>query len=593
MLTIDGVFRESVRHYPDSLALQYYQEETWEAITYRELNMAVNTIAHGLVDMGVGAETNIAIMCENRPEWIVSYLAIATTGSVAVPIDAVLGEIETEHILKHSGTKTIICSMRSYDVISRVLSRTPQVENIIILDRNVTIKHNHKGLGEGKDLVDNGKKNHHKHFYSYDDIREIGRKKLSEGEVEFREKTVDDLASVIYTSGTTGSPKGVMLTHKNFVSNLDMVNHHIDVYQHDKFLLLLPLHHAFPFTTCFLLPMVEGASISFVDILSRDRTRLIMECQPTIMVGVPLLYSKIYRGIMRQVESSKLKSMIFKYGGSKIIGRAVKKKLGGKLRLMVSGAAPMDPEIIKGIIGLGIAFMEGYGLTETSPVTSANPIGNIKIGSVGISLKGVETKIVDSDDEGIGEITIKGDHVMQGYYKNPGQTAKVLKDGWFSTGDLGYIDDDGYIFITGRKKDVIVTRGGKNVFPESVENVINKSPFIEESIVLGYKTKGLVGEDVGVLVYPDYPSLIQHAAKEGVTFDEPVDPEQLTADARDEIVETFRSLLEYEVRSRMDKLASYQRVTRIGIERDEFTKTSTRKIKRFLYTGRLDILDIN
>ncbi len=344
MLTIDGMFRESVRHYPDSLALQYYQEQTWETITYRELNMAVNTIAHGLVGLGVGAETNIAIMCENRPEWIVSYLAIVTTGSVAVPIDAVLGEIETEHILKHSEVKTIICSMRSYDVISRVLSRLQRIENIIILDRNITIKHNHKGLGEGRDLVNTGKKkNHHKKFFSYDDIREIGRKKLGEGEIEFREKTVEDLASIIYTSGTTGSPKGVMLTHRNFIANVRMVHEHIKMYESDKFLLLLPLHHAFPFTTCFLLPISVGASISFVDILSRDRTRLIMECQPTIMIGVPLLFTKVYKGVMRKVESSKLKSMIFKYGGKKIIGKAVKKNLGGKLRLMVSGRLQWIP----------------------------------------------------------------------------------------------------------------------------------------------------------------------------------------------------------------------------------------------------------
>ncbi len=253
----------------------------------------------------------------------------------------------------------------------------------------------------------------------------------------------------------------------------------------------------------------------------------------------------------------------------------------------------MDPEIIKGIVDLCIEFIEGYGLTETSPVAAANPAGKIKIASVGTPLAGVEIKVKNPDEEGIGEIVIKGENVMQGYYKNPAQTSKVLRDGRFSTGDLGKIDSDGYVFITGRAKDVIVTRGGKNVYPEVVESVINKSPFIEESIVLGYKTNGLVGEDVGVLVYPDYPALIEHAKKESIVFNEPVDPEQLTADARDEIVETFRSLLEYEVRSRMDKLASYQRVTRIGIERDEFTKTSTRKIKRFLYTGRLDILDIN
>jgi len=593
MKTIDGIFRENVRNYPDSIALRYYQDETWELITYFELNNAVNIIAHGLVDIGIGKDSKTAIMCENRPEWVVSYLACITTGAVAVPIDAVLGEVETMHILKHSGAQTIICSMRCYDVISRILSEMDALYNIIILDRNITIRYDHKGEGEGKDLVDRGKKNnHHKNFMSYDELRERGTTRLAQRDVEFPEKSVDDMASIIYTSGTTGSPKGVMLTHKNFISNVDSTKSVIEVYQNDNFILLLPLHHAFPFTTCMVLPLSNGASISFVDILSRDRTRLIMECKPTIMVGVPLLYSKIYKGIIRQIEASRIKSLIFNYGGRKIIGRALKKKLGGILRIMVSGAAPMDPEVIEGFVSLGIEFLEGYGITETSPVVSANLIGAIKIGSVGPPLRNVEVKIVNPDDEGIGEIAIKGDNVMLGYYKNPEQTEKVIRDGWLYSGDLGKIDEDNYIYITGRAKDVIVTRGGKNVYPDVVENVINKSRFIAESIVLGYKTKNLVGEDVGVLIHPDYEALIEHAGREGVVFKEQINIDQLTADAQDELIETFRSILENEVKSRMDKLASYQRISRIGIERDEFTKTSTKKIKRFLYNGRLDIVDI-
>ena len=593
MNTLDGSFRESVRKFPNNIAMRYYQDETWEHITYSDLDNAVNITANGLIDSGIGNDSKVAIICENRPEWIVSYLAIVTAGAVAIPIDAILGEVETEHILKHSGTQTIICSMRCYEVISRIMSEVHDLKNIIILDRNITVRHEHKGLGHGKDLADKSKKvNNHKNFISYDEIREKGTVRLNRGAAEFPEKSVDDMASIIYTSGTPGSPKGVMLTHRNFVSNVDSIMHLINIYEIDNFLLLLPLHHAFPFTTCMALPLATGASISFVDILSRERTRLIMECRPTIMLGVPLLFSKIYGGIIRQIEASRIKSLIFNYGGKKIIGRALKKKLGGMLRIMVSGAAPMDPEVIEGFVNLGIEFLEGYGLTETSPVISANIPGAIKIGSVGPPLKGVEVNIVNPDNEGIGEIAVKGDLVMQGYYNSPEQTAKVLKDGWFYTGDLGRIDEDNYIYITGRAKDVIITRGGKNVYPDMVENIINKSRFISESIVLGYRTNGLVGEDVGVVIYPDYEALIEHAKKEGIEFKEEIDINQLTEDAKDELIETFRSLLENEVKSRMDKLASYQRVSRIGIERDEFTKTSTRKIKRFLYKGRLDILEI-
>jgi long-chain acyl-CoA synthetase len=593
MNTIDGVFRETVRNFPDSIVMRYFQADSWDHITYAEMNNAVNVIAHGLDSLGVGNESKIAIMCENRPEWIVSYISILTTGSIAVPIDAMLGEVETEHILKHSAAETIICSMRTYDIISRIMSEIDTLKNIVILDSNITIRHDHNGAGEGKKLVDKSKMyNHHKKFISYDELRELGKSRMGESEVEFPEKSIEDLASIIYTSGTTGSPKGVMLTHRNFISNVDSTKSVLTIDNNDNFLLLLPLHHAFPFTTCFALPIARGASISFVDIMSRSRQRLIMECRPTIMVGVPLLYSKIYKGIIRQVESSKIKSMIFNYGGKKIIGKALKKKLGGMLRIMVSGAAPMDPAIIDGFVDLGIEFLEGYGLTETSPMLSANIPGAIKLGSVGPPLIGVEVKIEKPDEEGIGEIVVKGDLVMQGYYNNPEQTNKVLKDGWFYTGDLGYMDEDNYIFITGRAKDVIVTRGGKNVFPEMVENVINKSKYISESLVIGYRTQGMVGEDVGVLVYPEYESIIEHAAAKGISFTEEMVADSLTEDAKDEIIGKYRTLLEQEVKNSMKQLASYQRISRVGLERDEFTKTSTKKIKRFLYNGRLDIRDI-
>jgi long-chain acyl-CoA synthetase len=310
------------------------------------------------------------------------------------------------------------------------------------------------------------------------------------------------------------------------------------------------------------------------------------------MVGVPLLFSKIYKGIIRQIESSKMKNFLFKYGGKKIIGSGLKRKLGGMLRIMVSGAAPMDPTVIEGFVNLGIEFLEGYGLTETSPVVSCNPLGKIKIGSIGIPIPDVEVRINNPDPEGIGEILVRGENVMQGYYKNPESTEQVLRNGWLYTGDMGRIDENGYIYVTGRAKDVIVTRGGKNVYPDGVEAEINKSRFIAESVVLGYKTKGMVGEDVGVLIYPDYEMLIDHAKNQNIPLQGEKDIVNLTEDDKDDLIETFRILLENEVRSSMVKLAHYQRVTRIGIERDEFIKTSTRKIKRFLYNGRLDIVDI-
>lgn len=594
MMTIDGSFRENVRSYPDAIALRYYQDDRWESITYAEVGNAVMVIACGLGNLGIDRNSKVAIMSENRPEWVVGYLAALTSGAIAIPIDAVLGEIETSHILNHSGAQTIICSMRCYETISRILSEVPQLKHIIILDRNITIRLEHQGEGKGKVLAADGKKtNGHKNFLSYDDLRESGRVLMGRGEIRFPEKSADDIASIIYTSGTTGTAKGVMLTHRNIMSNVNSVRNFIRVDDRDNLLLLLPLHHAFPFTICMALPLSCGAAISFVDIMSRDRTRLIGDCKPTIMVGVPLLYSKIYKGIIRQIEVSKVKNFIFHYGGRKLIGAGLKKKLGGMLRIMVSGAAPMDPGIIEGFVNLGIEFLEGYGLTETSPVVSCNPIGRIRIGSIGIPLPDVQVRVDNPDWEGIGEIVAKGGNVMKGYYRNTEGTEQVLKDGWFYTGDLGRIDEDGYIYITGRAKDVIVTRGGKNVYPDVVENEINKSRFIAESIVLGYRTKSMVGEDVGVLISPDYEMLLDHALNQNIPLSGEKDIANLNEDDKDELIENFRDLLEDEVRKSMNKLASYQRVTRIGIEREEFIKTSTRKIKRFLYKGRLDIVDID
>ena len=594
MNTIDGSFRENARKFPERTALRYYQDETWVQITYAELLKAVMTTAHGLADMGIGRDSKVAIMSENRPEWFVCYLATVTIGAVPIPIDATLGETETMHILRHSDAETILCSLPCYEVISRILSEVNALHNIILFDRNITIRHEHKGEGKGKDVADKSrKKNGYKNFFSYDELRDRGTDFIVRGGMTFPENKITDLASIIYTSGTTGAAKGVMLTHKNIISNVQSVRQIINFDEEDNLLLLLPLHHSLPFTVCMVLPLSVGGSSSFVDILSRERARLIEECKPTIVVGVPLLYSKMYRGIIRQVQISKLKNFIFTHGGKKIIGKALKKKLGGKVRIMVSGAAPMDPEVIEGFVSLGIEFLEGYGLTETSPVASVNPPGAIKIGSIGPALPGVEVKIVNPDRDGIGEIAIRGDNVMLGYYNNREQTDLVLKDGWFYSGDLGTIDDDGYVFITGRAKDVIVTRGGKNVYPEVVENEINKSTYIAESVVMGYRTKGYVGEDVGVVIVPDYETLSEYAKKEEITFTNEINLEALTEDAKEEIVEKFRPLLESEVRKSMVKLASYQRVTRIGIERDEFVKTSTRKIKRFLYNGRLDIVDID
>ncbi len=593
MMTIDGAFRDSVRIDPHAVALKYYHETRWEQITYEALQSAVTEVAYGLVDLGTARDSKVAVMSENRPEWIVTFLATLTAGAVSTPIDAVLGETEILHIINHSEAETIVCSMQCYDKLSRILSEIPHLRNIVIFDRNITISRNQSGDGKGRGVVEKGNSaNAQKTFLSYDDLRLRGRSLMTSGSPRFPEKTVEDLATIVYTSGTTGTPKGVMLSHRNIMTNVDSDTRFMHFNNHDNFVLLLPLHHTFSFSVCMVLPLATGGAVSFVDIMSRERTRLIGECKPTILLGVPLLFSKMHRGITRQIEESRFKSFLYKFGGKKIIGSGLRRAFGGKLRIMVSGAAPMEPSVVEWFTDLGIEFLEGYGLTETSPIVSCNPIGGQKIGTVGVAMPGVDIRIDNPDHDWNGELCVRGGNVMMGYYKDSESTNHVLKDDWLSTGDIGKIDTDGYLTITGRSKNVIVTRGGKNVYPEGIEAELEKNPFISESVVIGYRTKGMTGEDVGVLIYPCYESLIEYAKKNGIALKIPKDIANLTEEDKDELIETFRNLIEKEVRSYMEKLASYQRITRIGIERDEFIKTSTRKIKRFLYKGRLDIVDI-
>lgn len=593
MKTIYGEFCASAQKYPDRPALRYYQDQGWECVTYSELSGSVDTMAAGLLALSAGRVAKIAIMSENRPEWIVCYLAAVAAGATAVPIDAQSGEAETGHIIGHSGAETLICSMRCYGVVSRLLRGLPDLRNIVIFDHNITVRRDQRCSGDWQSAAAGWRKeDNRKNFFSYDEIRGLGAGRAGAPGPGLPAWEPCALASILYTSGTTGAPKDVMLTHANFISNCEAVSRVVPLDQTDNILLLLPLHHVFPFLGCLVLPLSRGACVSLVDILSRDRAQLILECRPTLMVGVPLLYSKLYRGIMRQVEASKVKNFIFKYGGKKLIGYALKKKLGGRLRFLLSGAAPMEPDVIAGFDGMGLGFLEGYGLTETSPVVSLNPPGRMKIGSVGRPLDGVRVRIEAPEDTGIGEIAVKGDLVMLGYYRNPEETARVVRDGWFYTGDLGRIDEDGYLFITGRAKDVIINRGGQKIYPEVVEGEINRSRFIAESVVIGCTTGARAGEDIGVLISPDYEALTIQAGKDGLAAGENMEAGGLTEDAKDRLIDAYRALLESEVRKAMEKLAPYQRVNRIAIERDEFVKTSTRKIKRFLYKGRLDIREI-
>jgi long-chain acyl-CoA synthetase len=378
---------------------------------------------------------------------------------------------------------------------------------------------------------------------------------------------LDSPASFIYTSGTTGRQKGAILTHRNFMSNVEGIAEGIDIRPTDNFMLVLPLHHSFAFTTMLLLPVYAQCQVSLVENLKTIKAN-VADCSPTVLLAVPLLLEKMLSRILSGIESKPLARSLYRYGLAKVIGRKIYAELGGALRLIVSGGAPISPATLKGWNRLGFPIVEGYGITETAPVLTLNPPDAPRIGTVGLPIIGVEIKIVDPNPEGVGEIAARGENVMQGYYNNPAETEKVLRDGWYHTGDLGHFDEKGYLIISGRKKSLIVNREGKNIYPEEVERQVLKSDLVLECLALGYREPGEdTGERVGLLAVPDQEKFDAIERQTG----------RHLSDA--EIEEMLRE----EIRKQLVSLSNYKRPRKIQIRFEEFEKTTTQKIKRYLY----------
>jgi long-chain acyl-CoA synthetase len=393
-----------------------------------------------------------------------------------------------------------------------------------------------------------------------------------------------DTASILYTSGTTGQAKGVMLSHENIVSDVDNMTQMIDFVDGDNFLSVLPIHHAFECTCGFLTPMAGGVTITYARGLA---SKLIIEDiknnKATILLGVPLLYEKMHAGIFKAIAKkppftrvlfkasysvAKLLADVFRADPGKRIFKGLREKAGlSTLRLMVSGGAPMPPDISRTFNLLGFKFIQGYGLSESAPVLTLNPLNKHKDASIGIPMPDVELKIIEQDNRGIGQIIAKGPMIMQGYYNNPAATGEVLKDGWLYTGDSGWVDQDGYYYIAGRVKNVIVTPAGKNVYPEEIESELIHSPYILESLVLGRALEGTRGEEIEAIVVPDYEYFNNLSVETGHDF------------STGEIERTIKT----EVQRLSSELAEFKRVKYVQIREEEFEKTSTRKIKRYLF----------
>jgi long-chain acyl-CoA synthetase len=374
-----------------------------------------------------------------------------------------------------------------------------------------------------------------------------------------------DLAVILYTSGTTGLSKGAMLSHDNIVSNIKGAIDHLSLDESIHTLSILPISHVFEQVCGVLLPLSLGGTVSFCESLKKIGENL-AEVKPTFFLGVPALYRKILDRIMKSIDSRTLSRVLFSLPLTRPLVTARIKRTFGAGTVFISGGAALDPAIAEGLEKLGLTLFQGYGITETSPIISAECAGQIRLGTVGRILPGIEVRIDSPNEEMVGEILVRGPNVMQGYYKNHQATMEALVDGWYHTGDLGRLDPDGFLTICGRVKNLIVTPNGKNVYPEEVENELLKSPYIAETMVYGQKVAP-VTEEIHALIYPDLEALDELARKQGKGSMSPAEVE---------------SLLRGEVLTACAGLAVFKRVKKFTICWDEFPKTTTRKIKRFI-----------
>jgi long-chain acyl-CoA synthetase len=503
-----------VGRFPKPMALGRCRGDEILQISSKEMFERIRDLSLGLRAVGVSRGDRVAIVSESRPEWLLSDLAVLTAGAVTVPIYPTLSAAQARYILADSGARLAIVSTRlQLEKVQEVRHLLPALEAVVVvMDPPAAIP---AGSASVLSLEEMERRGH---------VRMTGEWGAAK---EFRDGAralkPDDLATIIYTSGTTGEPKGVMLTHGNLVSNLRATADTLDISQDDVALSFLPLSHGFERMVSYVY-LFCGVTIVFAesfDTIARDLARV----RPTILTGVPRVYEKLHARILETARSAGgSKAAIFRWAvnaglarakavlrggsagpltslktaiGDRFVFSAIREKLGGRIRFVASGSAPLDANIMEFFHAIGIPIIEGYGLTETSPILTFNPVSALRVGTVGRAIPGVELRIADD-----GEILARGPNIMRGYFNKPDATADVLKDGWFHTGDIGQIDAQGYLTITDRKKDLLVTSGGKKIAPQPIEAVLKRSPLVAEAVLLGDRRKY-----AAVLIVPDFAAL--------------------------------------------------------------------------------------
>lgn len=554
--TIKEIFLKSTEKFADRpfILEKFNPKEPFTEITYKEFKDDVVALGTALTKKYNLKDERIIIIGENTYHWYVSYMAAVCGAGIAVPIDKELPINEIENVIKRAKASVVIYSTKKKENIKKVEDKLPFVKYFMQMNSDDKLTGRNIGLNT---VIEEGKKIVNKGDNSYIDIK----------------IDPEEFKVLIFTSGTTSQAKGVMICNRNLAENVNAVNPYVHLDENDRFFSVLPLHHCYECSIGFLLPMAVGASIVVCQGLKYIVNNM-KETNPTALLAVPLLIESLYKKINKSIEkggkSGLVNSMIHVTNALKAVGIDIKKKvfseiyenLGGKLNFIVSAAAPIDPKAGKWVQDIGINFLQGYGLTETSPIAALTPDYEPKLGSAGKALVCSKLKIKNPNEKGEGEVLIKSSTLMLGYYENEEATKEAIQDGWFNSGDIGYLDKDGFLFITGRSKNVIVTQNGKNIYPEEIELMLGKIPEIKECMVYGKEIEGEKELTITARVIPNYEEIEELHGKD------------LTE-------EQIHDIIWEEIKKVNRTLTSYKAIKKLEIKKGDFEKTTTMKIKRF------------
>ncbi|MCX7786990.1 MAG: AMP-dependent synthetase/ligase [Spirochaetes bacterium] len=545
--TLPELFRITAHRFPDRPCFTVYDPHRI-TLTYRQALEKIERTATYLRSLGVDKASKVAVTGANSPEWAIAYLATLFANAVVVPIDYQLKNSEIENLLRTAEVKVLFVDEEKFDHFA---TKPAGLQTVLSLSPN-------------------------RPSYIYDlPVPTDWAASTPIGTV-----TEHDLAAILFTSGTTGHPKGVMLSHRNLVSDCFLAQANLNIYPTDVFYALLPIHHSYCMLAVFIESFSVGAETVFGKRLAiKQILSDLKEANVTMFLGVPLLFNKVLNGILRGVKAKGplvyglIRFLMWKSGlikkvfhvnpGKKLFHSILEKASLASVRICISGGGPLSPAVFRKYNQLGIDFVQGYGLTETSPILTLNPVEHYKERSVGKVIPQVEMKILDPDDRGAGEIAVKGPMVMMGYYQMPEETKAVFtEDGFFKTGDVGYLDHEHYLYLTGRKKNLIVTEGGKNVYPEEIEDAFQLYEEIGQILVRGYiSDPALKSEEIEALIYPN-PEVFAPSGQPSV-------PKDQIERRIQEIVDTVNR-----------ELLPYQRIKRIRILEEPMEMTTTKKIKR-------------